>query len=78
VLGVAGYFVAGVIGGAAQGGLWRGGAAWNDVQNTIDGFWQFQSFMIVVLIWSASLMIFNMVMTNMPESLVTEIADATD
>lgn len=78
VLGVAGYFVAGVIGGAAQGGLWRGGATWDDVQNTIDGFWQFQSFMIVVLVWSASLMIFNMVMTNMPETLVTEITDATE
>lgn len=68
LVGVLVYFLSGLIAGAVQGGLWRAGAGWVDVQQSIDGFWQLQGIMLVVLIWANSLLILNMIMTTMPAS----------
>ena len=64
VVGVGGYVGAGLIAGAAQGGLWQGNTNWVDILLMLKGFWQLQIVMLVLLVWAASLMVYNVVMTR--------------
>lgn len=76
--GVLMFFIASLAGGAAEGGILKGGGTWFSVQDTMGTFWTLQALSIVLIIWANSLLLFNMVMTQLPESTVREIVEAME
>lgn len=76
--GILAYFGAGLAGGAAQGGLWKGGAEWPFVQQTLDSFWQYQGVALALLVWANSLLLFNMVMTGLPQPAIRDILQTAE